>query len=110
MWVHYFLPTETPFFDGSLYVGGDMNYNLLNADTRMHYDNELQAYVYSQYLKQGGYNFQYWFLPKDKKRASTQRSEGSYWQAQNEYTIYVYHRPWGERYDQLLGYKSIRAP
>ena len=33
--------------------------------------------------------------------------EGSHWQTQNEYGIYVYYRPFGGRYDQLVGYKRL---
>ena len=36
-----------------------------------------------------------------------EKVEGSFWQTGNEYTIYVYHRPWGERYDKLIGVKSF---
>lgn len=107
MWVHFTFPMQQPFFDGMLYVGGDLNYNLLDKNSRMTYDNETRQYVYAQYLKQGGYNYQYWFLPKGNTKATLQRTEGSYWQTQNEYTIYVYHRAWGERYDKLVGYQSF---
>ncbi len=109
MWVHFTLPMRTPFFDGGIYVGGDLTYNYIAPDTRMTYDNQTQQYTYSQYLKQGGYNFQYWFVPKGSAQGSTQRTDGSYWEAQNEYAIYVYHRPFGQRYDQLIGYQTILA-
>ncbi len=110
MWVHYTLPMENPHFDGSIYIGGDMNYNKLDENTRMQYDYEHKQYIYSQYLKQGGYNYQYWFVNKGGNKATLQRTDGSFWKAQNEYTIYVYHRPWGERYDKLIGYQSILVP
>ena len=60
------------------------------------------------YDKQGGYNFQYWFVPKGTSKASVEKVDGSYWQTGNEYSIYVYHRGWGERYDRLIGVKSIQ--
>ena len=65
-------------------------------------------YYASLLLKQGGYNYQYWFVQKGAKKANVEKVEGSYWQTGNEYTIYVYHRPWGERYDKLVAVKSIQ--
>ena len=107
MWVHFNLPTKQPFFDGQLFLGGEFNYNLLNNAVRMKYDGKTESYVQTVLLKQGGYNYQYWFLPKGEHKASAERVDGSFWQTGNEYTVYVYHRPWGERYDKLVGVKII---
>ncbi len=97
------LPAQRPFFDGQLYLGGEFNYNLTDQNSVMRYDNELAAYTQTLLLKQGGYNYQYWFIPKGATKATVQRVDGSYWQTKNEYTIYVYHREWGARYDKLVG-------
>ncbi|MFT3751423.1 MAG: DUF5103 domain-containing protein [Paludibacter sp.] len=107
MLVHFNLPTPEPFFDGQLYLGGEFNYNQMNEINRLKYDANSGSYFQTVLLKQGGYNYQYWFVPKGERRASTRRVDGSYWQTLNEYTIYVYHRPWGERYDKLVGVKGI---
>ena len=107
MLVHFTLPTAKPFFDGQIYLGGEFNYNQMNDAFRMNYDNNAGAYVQTLMLKQGGYNYQYWFLPKGERKASSERIGGSYWQTGNEYTIYVYHRAWGERYDRLIGVKGV---
>ena len=103
MYVHFLLPAAEPWFDGSLYINGDFTYNELNFNNRMQYSFEDKAYYYTAYLKQGGYNFQYLFVPKGETKATTFRTEGSFWQTRNEYTIYVYHRPFGSRYDKLIG-------
>jgi len=108
MLVHFNLPTQKPFFDGQLFLGGEFNYNLLNDAVRMKYDGKTESYVQTVLLKQGGYNYQYWFLPKGERKASAERVEGSFWQTGNEYTVYVYHRPWGERYEKLVGVKVIQ--
>jgi hypothetical protein len=107
MYVNFSLPTNEPFFDGQLYLGGEFNFNLMNDANRLKYDGKEGKYYQSILLKQGGYNYQYWFVPKGEHKATTRRVDGSYWQTQNEYTIYVYQRPWGERYDKLIGVKDI---
>jgi hypothetical protein len=107
MTVHFNLPAKQPFLDGQLYLGGEFNYNLLNDAVQMKYDNDAESYTQTVLLKQGGYNYQYWFVPKGLRKGSAERVEGSYWQTNNEYTIYVYHRPWGERYDKLICVKIV---
>ena len=107
MSVHFNLPAKQPFFDGQLYLGGEFNYNEMNDAVRLKYDGKTESYVQTVLLKQGGYNYQYWFVPKGEKKASPERVDGSYWQTKNEYTIYVYHRAFGERYDKLIGVKVV---
>lgn len=108
LYVHFMLPMKTPFLDGQIYLGGDFNNNLFNANSRLQYDFNAGTYYKTMLLKQGGYNYQYWFVQKGSKKANVEKVEGSYWQTGNEYTIYVYHRPWGERYDKLIAVKSIQ--
>ncbi|MBR6017558.1 MAG: DUF5103 domain-containing protein [Paludibacteraceae bacterium] len=106
MWVHWMMPSQ-PRMDGTFYVGGDLFENRLSEANRMQYDYEHGCYYLTALLKQGGYDYQYWFLEKGKTTASTQMSEGSYWETQNRYAIYVYYRPFGGRYDQLVGLKLL---
>ena len=105
--VHFAVPRAEPFFDGQLYIGGECCYNLLDEGSRMRYDFNAGEYFKTLLLKQGGYNYQYWFVPKGETRASVERVDGSFWEARNEYTIYVYHRPWGGRYDLLVGVETV---
>lgn len=105
--VHFSIPRDEPFFDGQIYIGGEYNYNLLNEASRMQYDFNSGRYFKTLQLKQGGYNYQFWFLPKGQQKANVERVDGSFWQTRNEYTIYVYHRPWGGRYDMLVGVETF---
>ena len=118
MWVYWTLPVEKPWFDGSLYVGGDLFHNELGLRNRMQYDPEAKCYWLTALVKQGGYDFQYWFVPKEpiansqlptaQKTTTTQRVDGSYWETENEYAVYLYWRPFGARYDRLIGFSYIR--
>ena len=109
MWVYWTLPAEKPWFDGMLYVGGDIFGNELSLRNRMQYDAETKCYWLTALVKQGGYDYQYWFVPKvpstkvNQSKATLQRTDGSYWQTENEYAVYVYWRPFGARYDRLIG-------
>ena len=117
MWVHWTLPMEQPFFEGAVYVGGDIFNNELSLRNRMQYDNDAKCYWLTALVKQGGYDYQYWFVQKEKSSivnrqivnniTTTQRVDGSYWQTENEYTICVWWRPFGARYDRLVGIQTV---
>jgi len=68
----------------------------------MQYDYIEKAYKASPYLKQGYYNYQYIFLPDGEKEGDALTIEGSHFETQNNYYIFVYHRPQGTVYDQLI--------
>lgn len=103
MYVHIFLPMEKRLENSEIYLGGDWNYNLMNDASRMNYDAYNGLYHKTLLLKQGGYNYQFWYLPEQGSKAFVKPIDGSYWQTQNEYAVFVYHRPWGGRYDRLIG-------
>lgn len=107
MWVHWALHADRPFFDGAVYVGGDLFGNKLSLRNRMEYDSERKCYYLTAPIKQGGYDYQYWFVPKGAQQATQLRTEGSHWETRNEYTIYVYYKPFGARYERLVGVKKI---
>ena len=104
VWVHWTLPVDKPWLDGSIYVGGDIFSNGQTLRNRMQYDPDAKVYWLTALVKQGGYDYQYWFSGKGTQyKTTTQRVDGSYWQAENEYAVYVYWRPFGARYDRLVG-------
>ena len=120
MWVYWTVPAEQPWFDGMLYVGGDIFGNELSLRNRMQYDAETKCYWLTALVKQGGYDYQYWFVPKvprdqvpstkvNQSKATLQRTDGSYWQTENEYAVYVYWRPFGARYDRLVGLQILKS-
>jgi len=107
MYVHFSLPDEHPLFEGSLHLSGSFVYNQFNDSDRMNYNGQRQAYEQTLLLKQGGYNYLYLYTPKGATTGSSFPIEGSYWQTDNQYAIYTYYRPTGDRYDQLIGFTTI---
>ncbi len=108
MWVHFSLPVVQPFFSGTVFLCGDFVGNRLHTQCRMDYNADKNCYEKAIFLKQGGYNYQYLFVQKNSSVGSLEPIEGSFWQTKNEYQIFVYYRPRGERYDKLIGWKSIK--
>ena len=119
VWAHWTLPIDKPWLDGAVYVNGDIFDNELSLRNRMQYDAQNKCYWLTALVKQGGYNYQYLFVgkgaamfyPKNylgQNQTTTQRVDGSYWQTENQYVVYVYWRPFGARYDRLVGVKAVR--
>jgi hypothetical protein len=74
----------------------------------MRYDEQRHAYECGVLLKQGYYNYQFRQLDADGI-GRTARTEGDFYQTENEYLILVYHRPQGARYDALVGAKAVHS-
>lgn len=107
MWVHFYYPAETPYLEGRMYILGDLTQNLADERSEMIYDLSEKCYVRSLLLKQGGYNYLYALKAKNKNDLSVLQTEGSFWQSRNRYEVMVYYRPFGARYDRLLGTMRI---
>jgi hypothetical protein len=107
--VRFCFPMVNPLSEGDLYLNGCLVGNQLNETSKMIYDQTKRAYCKTLLLKQGAYNFQYRVFPSTGGRPPTLFTEGSYWQTENEYTLYVYYRPIGGRYDQLIGFKTVKT-
>lgn len=92
---------------GSYYVCGDLTNNQYTELNRMAYNLVDHCYEAVIPLKQGTYNYQYLFVPDDSPYGLTAEAEGDFHQTENEYTLFVYHRPFGCRYDKLVGYLTM---
>ena len=107
MWVHFTLPVKQPLMNMQVFVGGDLFYNTFTMANMMQYDAENKCYCLYAYIKQGGYNYMYYTLGANES-VNLLPIEGSHWQTRNEYTVDVYFRPFGARYDRLVGKKITR--
>lgn len=93
---------------GKVYLNGDLTYDSYSEEYEMEYDPNSEAYMIELPLKQGSYNYQYVFVPDGYDRGDVTETEGNFYQTENEYAVYVYHRPFGGRYDHLVGFTTVR--
>ena len=105
--ITHFVLKAPQLADGDLYLFGDLTDNMMWDDTRMEYNLIEHQYEISIPLKQGSYNYQYLFVRTGEAVGQTGPTEGDFHQTENEYCVYVYHRPFGGRYDKLVGFKSM---
>ena len=107
--VIFTLPFENELKLGDIYVYGAFNNWECNEKNKMVYNYDLGVYQKSIYLKQGYYNYVYALLEKGKDKPDINYIEGSHWQTENDYNIYVYYHDFGKNYDRLIGYKSLNS-
>ncbi len=103
--IQFRLQAQDPLIE-NIWVNGNFTNNIFDEKYQMQYDYAKNEYYLSLLLKQGAYNYQY--LTEVKNGVfSTGPVEGNYFETQNRYQIYIYHRPPGARYDSLIGYLNI---
>lgn len=107
--VHFSLPYPSPIADGNLYVGGELTDWAFTNENKMNYNYSEKSYECTLYLKQGYYNYEYFFLGDGISKADETYIEGNHSETENAYAIYVYHREIGSRYDRLIGIKFVNS-
>ena len=103
---NFTLAMDQPILE-NIYINGDFTDDTFNDKYKLKYDKDNKSYHLSLLLKQGMYNYLY--LTKDGNKYTTANIEGDYYQTENEYFIYVYYRPNGQRYDSLIGVQTIQS-
>lgn len=96
---NFTLKADNPFLE-PIYLNGAFTNDIFDEKSLMTYDYNEKEYRGSMLLKQGAYNYQY--LAKSGKNYTTSLVEGNYFETQNQYCIYVYHRPLGYQSDNLV--------
>jgi len=107
--VHFSLPLESILLGGSVNVFGALNYWNANKSNEMTWNFDTSAYELTLLLKQGYYNYMYVYVPQGSAVADHKNLEGSFWQTENDYQIFVYYREMAGRYDRLVGYRQLNS-
>lgn len=97
---HFTLKTGYPIDEEVYLYGAFSSWKLLPA-FRMEYDPEKKAYLGNVLLKLGYYNYLFASEGPDG-RPQTEALEGNWYEAENDYVVLVYYRPFGGRYDRLM--------
>lgn len=102
---------KTAFPDLNVYIVGQFNNYNCDIYSQLRYNADSGYYETNQLLKQGYYTYMYVTKPINNPQSETsfEFTEGSFWQTENNYTILVYFRELGGRYDQLVGSQTINS-
>ncbi len=109
VFVHFSLPLETPLVGGSVNVFGGLTQWNANKGNEMTYNFDTGTYDLTLLLKQGYYNYIYVYVPQGAKIADNTNLEGSFWETENDYQIFVYYRDLAGRFDRLVGYRQLNS-
>lgn len=107
--VHFSLPYPVPFQDGNLYIIGKFTDWKFKEELKLDYDTLNKRYTKPVLLKQGYYDYVYCFVKDGSKNTGDISTiEGSHYEAENEYSVLVYHRGVNDYYDRLVGYATAK--
>lgn len=109
--VHFtFFPNNHQDFSGrQLFLFGELTGYDTSPGNAMQWNEEKQAFEKDLLLKNGYYSYGYVTKDAADKPVSFRYTEGSVWDAENQYSILVYYRPFGGRADELLGYATLSS-
>lgn len=107
--VDFFLQWPQYMLDKDVYIIGAITDWRLDDNSKMEYDPERRGYKKTLLLKQGYYDYMY--LVRDNAAGTTSLApiNGDFWETNNMYHIFIYLFDPTDNYDQLIGYKSIKA-
>ena len=102
------LDSPTEYHETDVYLFGGLTNWQLMPEYRMVYNPILHAHVLKVPLKQGFYNYYYAVVPKNAA-AEFDETEGNSFETENDYTVLVYYRPFGTRYDRCIGAYTVSS-
>ncbi|KQN35910.1 hypothetical protein ASE92_07145 [Pedobacter sp. Leaf41] len=107
MGVLFTLNAAAPSANGDAYVIGHFNNYTLSKENKMIYDAGRKQFYVNIMLKQGLYDYEYAWYNNETKTLESQPFEGSFFETENTYQVFVYYRRPGARWETLVGFANI---
>jgi hypothetical protein len=107
--VHFTLKAKEPEIDGDFFVYGGMTDWECNSRAKMTYNLEKQCYEARIFIKQGYYNYQYAYKSMMSNDVDLVYVEGSHYETENDYYVFVYYKSLRSRYERLIGYQMTNS-
>ncbi|WP_430966055.1 DUF5103 domain-containing protein [Spongiimicrobium sp. 2-473A-2-J] len=106
--VHFSLPYTDALALDKVYVFGKYNNYALNEENQMHYNEDTGLMEASIKMKQGFHNYKY-VIEREGDVIDLNTVCGNFHFTENNYTILVYYRNFGDIYDSVLGVGSVNS-
>ena len=100
--MHFGLQYFEDIGDKEIHIYGNFNNWTIDGTTYMRYDEYSDSYRVSRLFKQGFYNYKYVLVDRDGS-VDEGAIGGNFWQTENDYTILIYYRELGGRFDRIIG-------
>ncbi|AVR45542.1 DUF5103 domain-containing protein [Christiangramia fulva] len=105
VWVHFSLKNNDIIGNSQIHIYGGFNNFEIDNSTLLHYNEETGLYETARLFKQGYYNYKYVLVDPDGT-IDDGFICGNFDETENLYSILVYYRSPGARYDRLIGVGS----
>jgi hypothetical protein len=107
--VHFNLKMEQVLAGGGVYVFGAMTNWQCTPHNEMTWNMDKKQYELSILLKQGYYNYCYAWKDLSDNIIQINALEGSHFETENDYFIYVYYGSLTDKFDRLVGYQKFNS-
>jgi len=97
------LEKSVAYRDAEVYLFGKITDWKIQEKFKMKYNERIGGYLLDTQIKQGFYNYAFAVVSNKDKSISLEHTEGNWHETENDYTILIYYKPFGERYDRLVG-------
>lgn len=105
--MHFSLENYENIGDRKIYVVGNFNNFELNDTSEMKYNISKGIYENTSLIKQGFVNYK--FITHTNNEIDHSFIDGNFYQTENEYTVLVYYKNLGDRYDKVIGIGSASS-
>ncbi|WP_459210632.1 type IX secretion system plug protein [Aquimarina rhabdastrellae] len=102
-WMHFTLECYENLGDKEIHLYGAFNNYVIDDSTRLNYNKDKGIFELSYLFKQGFYNYRYVVYDPATGSISPNIVSGDFDETENEYTVIVYYRTPGGRYDEVIG-------
>jgi hypothetical protein len=109
-YIHFTL--QYPYYqgNGAMHVVGDFNDYQTSEENKMQYDFDKNQYTATLFLKQGYYNYLYIYTDSaNPDFLDLSYAEGNHFEAENDYSIFVYQHSYDRDHDRLIGYTKLNT-
>ena len=90
----------------AIYVVGRFNNYSISPEYKMQYNAASAIYTSSLKLKQGLYDYKYALVDPESGKVNDTALEGSYFETNNSYQVFIYYKKPGSRWEELIGYSQ----
>jgi hypothetical protein len=101
-WVHFSIPYKSDFAFDKVYVLGKFNNYEISESCELVFNPESKLMEGVAFMKQGFYNYKY-VTVNAAGVVEDIKISGSHYETENNYTVLVYYRKFGDLYDSLIG-------
>lgn len=105
--MHFSLENYENMGDRKIYIVGNFNDYKLNESSELKFNISKGIYENTTLIKQGFVNYK--FITHTNNEVDHSLIDGNFYQTENEYTVLVYYKNLGDRYDKVIGIGSASS-